>query len=74
MRYNNTNSLRKLSKKELEMLWLCGGVDVGLVTITSNIKPQVLHLVLHQLLDLVHVTILYSPGEVAHLVQTLVSS
>ena len=56
------------------MLWLCGGVDVGLVTITSNIKPQVLHLVLHQLLDLVHVTILYSPGEVAHLVQTLVSS
>ena len=71
MRYNNTNSLRELSKKELEILWLCG-VDVGLVT--SNIKPKVLHLVLHQLLDLVHVTILYSPGEVAHLVQTLVSS
>ena len=58
------------------MLWLCGGVDVSLVTITSNIniRPQVLYLVLHQLLDLVHVTILYSPGEVAHLVQTLVSS
>ena len=54
------------------MLWSCEGVDEGLVT--SNIKPQVLHLVLHQLLDLVHVAILYSPGEVAHLVQTLVSS